>query len=607
MSDQPEIKEAPTQALRHLFQMLAPRWPVLSLAVISIITFTGASLAKPLVIRYALDHGIATEDTDNLVRAAILFFVLVCVIYVFQALATYTTNWVGQQFLRQLRLRIFTHLQKLSLSFFERENAGRLVSRMTADIQALTDVLNYGFLMFIQSALTLAGAIVILLLLSWELFLLTALILPPLLIATAIFRVLSARAYNAVRERIADVLVHMQETFAGLRVVQAFAREDYNMERFGDVNERNYSANVRAVRISALYFPFVEWLGAVGIGIILYFGGRQVGAESVTVGTVATFVFYLDFIFQPIQNLSQVYDMLQSAGAALRKIFGLLAVESDLEEPAEPVVLPQPVAGRIALEDVEFGYDPARPVLHDINVTVEPGQHVVLVGPTGAGKSTLAKLMTRFYDPTRGVVTLDGIDLRDVASRDLRRIVTMVPQEGFLFTGTIAENILFGRPEATREELEAACRDLGIDRFIESLPEGYETFVDFRGSRLSAGQKQLVSIARAFVADPPVLLLDEATSSLDPATEGVVERALARLCAGRTTVVIAHRLSTAERADRILVVDDGRVVEDGSHRELLAAGNYYTALYRQWTQRREPVNGEGSAPARLILSPEGNM
>ena len=567
-------------------RMLAPRWPAILVATVSIVLFTGASLAKPLIIQYALDSGVVDEDRDALYLAGALFLASALIVYVFQAVATFLVNRIGQEFLRELRMRLFGHYQRMSLAFYGRENAGRLVARMTSDVSTVNDVLNNGFLMVVQSTLTLVGATVILFLLSWKLSLATALILPPLIISTLIFRTYSERAYGSVRERIADVMIHMQESFSGLRVVQAFAREQHNMERFGAINERNFWANVNTVRISALFFPWIEWLSAVGIGIILYFGGRQVAGDAVTIGTVTAFVFYLEFIFQPIQNLSQVFDMVQAAGAALNKIFGILDVEPDVPEPERPAVVERALAGRIALDNVTFGYNPERPVLTGITTVVEPGQHVVLVGPTGAGKSTLAKLMTRFYDPVEGAVTIDGYDLRSLANHDLRRSVTMVPQEGFLFTGTIRENILFGRPDATEAEVEAACRELGIHEFVLSLPQGYETMVSFRGSRLSAGEKQLVSIARAFLADPPVLILDEATSSLDPATEEQVEAALRKLLKDRTSVVIAHRLSTAEHADRILVVDHGRIVEDGSHRDLVARGGYYSALYRQWTAGR---------------------
>jgi ABC-type multidrug transport system fused ATPase/permease subunit len=377
-----------------------------------------------------------------------------------------------------------------------------------------------------------------------------------------------------------------------MRVVQAYAREQHNMERFGEINEANYAANLWTTRLSAMYIPFTEWLGGAAIALILYFGARGVFGTTASVGTIAAFILYLGFIFYPIQQLSQVYDQVQSGSAALNKVFGLLAVAPAVAEPAAPATLPSPVRGRIDLEHVSFGYYADVPVLHDVDLTIEPGQRVALVGATGAGKSTIARLIMRFYDPTAGRVALDGCDLRSLSFADLRHAITMVPQEGFLFSGTIMENILFGQPDASPEEAERACRELGVDGFMSSLPEGYDTVVSYRGSRLSAGEKQLVSLTRAFLADPAVLILDEATSNVDPGTEALVEHAMRRLLSGRTTIVVAHRLSSAEQADRVLVVEAGRVVEDGPHGQLVARDGHYAALYRQWS-----ASQDGATPA----------
>ena len=587
------VSEAPRRVsnIGEAARMLAPRWAVILIASISICLVSGAYLARPVIIQRAIDSGLIDGNSQALVTASVLFVLVAVAGYIFQAISTYTVALVGQGFVRDLRVRLFSHLQRLSMSFFDGENSGRLVARMTADMSALTDVLNNGFLMVIQALLLLFGAVVLLFLMSWQLSLVSLVVIPPLVAASVIFRLYSARAYEAVRDRIADVLIHMQESFAGMRVVQAYARERHNVERFGEINEANFDANVRTVRISSLYIPFIEWLGGLGVGIILYFGGRGVFGDTVSVGEVAAFIFLLNFIFQPILQLSQVYDLLQSGIAALNKIFGLLAVEPDVREAPHATPLPQPVRGRLDFEEVSFGYAADTPVLHDVNITIEAGQRVALVGATGAGKSTLAKLAMRFYDPTHGRLLLDGHDLRDLRFDDLRHAITLVPQEGFLFSGTIRDNILFGKPDATEEELVRSCRALGVDNFIESLPEGYDTAVSYRGSRLSAGEKQLVSLARAFLASPSVLILDEATSSLDPGTEALMEAAMLRLLADRTSIVVAHRLSTAEQADRVLVVDDGRVIEDGRHEELVALDGHYAALHRTWARNRIATNG----------------
>ncbi len=577
-----------TKSLRGAASMLAPHWPLLLLASVSILLFAVVNLARPLVVQQAIDSGIIDGDRGALLNAAIVFFGLSIGVYVFQALSVYTTALAGQHFLRDLRVRVFAHLQKLSLRFFDGEHSGRMISRMTNDMVVVGDLINNGFLMVVQSILFLVGTVIILLTLSTQLSLVTLAVVPPLIIATWIFRVASERAYDRVRDRIAEVMVHMQETFSGMPVVQAFARESHNAARFGQINESNYDANVDTVKISAVYIPFVELLGGLGIALILYYGGTGVIEDEITLGTVAAFIFYLDFIFQPIQRLSQVYDTIQAATAALNKIFALLDEQPDDQESPDARPLTRPVRGEVTFDGVTFAYGDT-PVLEEVDITITPGQRVAMVGATGAGKSTMAKLLMRFYGPRRGRVLVDGQDLRDLLGADLRSAIVMVPQEGFLFSGTIRDNILFGRPGATEEEMAAACRELGVDGFIQSLPDGYDTLVSFRGSRLSGGEKQLVSIARAFVADPAILVLDEATSALDPETEGMIDTAIRRLLRGRTSIVSAHRLSTAERADRVIVLDHGRVVDDGSHEELVAGDGHYAALHRQWRSGTQPV------------------
>ncbi|MCH8901042.1 MAG: ABC transporter ATP-binding protein [Chloroflexi bacterium] len=579
------------RSLSGAAQMMAHRWPHIVLTTFAIIMLSLSNLARPLVIQRAIDSGLLNNDSGAIVEASLIFVVLAVAAYAFQGLSTYLVSWIGQGFIRDLRMRLFTHLQRLSMSFYDKENSGRLLSRMSADTVALTDMISNAFLLVAQSALLLTGTIVILLFLSWQLSLVALIVVPPLVVGTAIFRVYSARAYDAVRDRIADVLVHIQESFAGMKVVKAFARERYNIERFGEINEANYHANLRAVRIAAVYIPFIELLAGLGVGIVLYFGGRGVFGAEVSVGTVAAFLFYLSFIFQPIQQLSMFIDMLQQGTAALNKIFALLAIEPAVREPESATPLPHAVEGRVRFEHVTFGYDPANPVLHDVGLEIPSGQRVALVGATGAGKSTIARLMMRFYDPTGGRVLFDDIDLRELSLADLRRSIVMIPQEGFLFGGTIRENILFGQPDATDEQVIQACTRLGIHDFVMSLPGGYDTHVSHRGSRLSAGEKQLVSLARAFLADPAVLILDEATSSLDPGTEVLVEMAMRQLLAGRTSVVVAHRLSTAEHAERVLLIDDGRVIEDGHHDELLALDGEYAKLFHQWSLSLPEAHG----------------
>ncbi len=486
---------------------------------------------------------------------------------------------VGEAFLRELRKRLFHHLMSLSLDFYEREKTGKIVARMTSDIDSMQELISQGLVLFVQNIFLFCGAVVVIVLMSWQLALGVLIIVPPVYFASRWFRRVSNKAYLEVRDRIATNLTTLQESLEGVRVVQAFGRERSFTSRFSRTNEDQYEANLETVRISSKYFPVVEFAGVAGTAVIIGYGGYLSSIDVVTVGTVAAFVLYLNNLFEPVQQLSQLYNTVQSAGAALQKIFGVLDTKASVAERPGAVDLPRP--GRIDVEHVTFAYG-EDPVLHDVSLTIHAGERVALVGPTGAGKSTLAKLIARFYDPTEGEVLIDGIDLRNATLSSLRKRIVVVPQEGFLFAGTLRDNVRVGRPEATDDEVDAALVALGLfDRF-HAFPDGLATEVRERGSRLSAGERQLVSLARAALADPSILVLDEATSNLDPGTEHQVEAALERLMAGRTVVVVAHRLSTAARADRIAVVYDGHLSELGTHDELVALDGHYASLYRSW-------------------------
>jgi ABC-type multidrug transport system fused ATPase/permease subunit len=477
---------------------------------------------------------------------------------------------------------LFAHVQELSLSFYERYTSGRIISRLTSDIDALNELLATGLTSVITSLISVVAISAILLRLDLRLGLATIVVMPLVLALTAWFRSNSARSYRAVRRAIVLVIVHYVESLGGIRAVHAFRREPRNQEIFEDVNARYRDANIWSNRLVSTYGPAINLLGRLTTASVLLFGGYLVVQGQLTLGVLTAFVLYLRQFFDPMQELSQFYNVFQAAGAALEKLAGVVEEAPTVLEPVDPVALPE-ARGEVALEHVTFAYL-EKPVVHDIDVRVPAGQIVALVGETGAGKTTIARLISRFYDPTEGRVTLDGIDLRSLAVADLRRAVVMVTQEGFLFSGTVGDNIMFGRPDATRSEMEDAARAIGAHDFISSMPNGYDTDVRRRGVRLSSGQRQLVAFARAFLANPRVLILDEATSSLDLPSERLVQRALRTLLAARTAFIIAHRLSTVEIADRVLVIDKGRVVEDGEPGELQRGEGQYGSLHRAWVE-----------------------
>ncbi|MEK6273857.1 MAG: ABC transporter ATP-binding protein [Actinomycetota bacterium] len=566
-----------------LARLAAPYKRQTLLAFISLVAATLTALAPPYLAKLVIDDGIRQKDVRTLTIVVALFVVAGVANLITSSAQTYFTGWTGERILADLRNTLFRHLQKLSLGYYERNRAGVIISRLTNDVEALDQLVTDGVTTLVQSTLFLFGTSIILFFLDWRLALATLTVMPLMFVATAIFRVRSARAYRAVRERLGLVTATLAEDISGMRVVQAFRREPANQRNFEAVNAHYRQANQQTVVLNGLYFPFVDFLSALATAIVLGYGGYLVFGGSLTVGTLFAFVLYLSNFFDPVQQLSQLYNTFLAAVAALDKIMDVMDEEPEVRDKSDSRELDE-IKGDVRFEGVRFGYGTGPEVLHGIDLDVPAGTTVALVGHTGAGKSTIAKLLARFYDPVEGRITIDGVDLRDVSQASLRRQLGVVPQEGFLFAGTVRDNIAFGRPDADPADVAAAAKAVGANEFILALEDGYETDLQERGTRLSLGQRQLVAFARALLANPRILILDEATSSVDIGTERRIESALRTLLADRTAFVIAHRLSTIRDADLIVVLEHGQVVEQGTHDELMARQGLYTSLYGDWAE-----------------------
>ncbi|MEO3791510.1 ABC transporter ATP-binding protein [Nonomuraea sp. B10E15] len=590
--DQDELPEKVSVLLRArsrrlLGNLLRPYRKKIALLVGIILVSNAAGLSIPFLVSIGIDSGIPPIRQGSGPSVLLTVVGVILAAAVTQAVTRQAflrlSGRIGQSILLELRRRVFDHFQRLSLSFHEQYTSGRVISRLTSDIEAIAELLQSGFDALVKAVLTMVGTAVLLLVLDVHLGLVALVPLPLLLLFTKWFRRQSAIVYRRTRETVALVIVHFVESMTGIRAVQAFRREPRNQEIFQQLNDDYRGANARSMQLGATFMTGIKLIGNMTIGGVLLYGGWLALHGEVKVGVLAAFLLYLRQFYEPMQEVSQFYNTLQSAGAALEKLSGVLEEEPSVPEPREPAALPPGGArGKVRFEGVRFAYVEEMPILPRLDLTIPAGQSVALVGATGAGKTTLAKLISRFYDPTEGRVLLDGVDLRTLDEPTLRQAVVMVTQENFLFSGTVADNIRFGSPDATDRQVREAAKAIGAHEFIAGLPDGYDTEVGKRGGRMSAGQRQLVAFARAFLADPAVLILDEATSSLDVPSERLVQRALRTILADRTALIIAHRLSTVEIADRVLVMERGEVVEDGPPARLIAASGRFAGLHQAW-------------------------
>ena len=580
LANEKEGKAFDPHVTRRLLAFLRPHAVKMVWAFVLMLVASALTLAVPYLMKVAIDGAIVAKDAAGLGRISLLMAAAFVGLYISTAGQRYLLSWVGQRVLATLRSRLVEHLQRLSLGYHDKHIIGVTISRVISDVSVINELLSQGLITLVGDVLVLVGTIAVMLTMSPRLALITFSVIPLMLLATHLFSSRAKSAFRETRRSVAAIVGTLAEDLTGMRVIQAFAQEDETQRRFAAVNEANRDAHVGAMSLSFIFLPTMDFLGILSTGVVLWFGGRAVAADELSLGIVVAFLAYVSRFFQPVQELSQLYTTMQQAMAGGERVLELLDTAPEVPEPETPIEMP-PIEGRIELDRVHFAYNPEVEVLHDVSLLIEPGQTVALVGPTGAGKSSIANLVGRYYDVTGGALCIDGIDVRTVTQQSLRRQMGLVSQEPFLFPGTVADNIRFGRPDAEQTDVESAARLSNAHEFIVDLPNGYATEIVEGGVNLSVGQRQLVCIARAVLADPRILVMDEATASVDTVTEALIQEALDRLLAGRTSIVIAHRLSTIRNADVICVIQDGKIVEKGKHAELLAVGGVYENLYQR--------------------------
>lgn len=570
-----------SEVVRRMLTYLRPYRGKMLVALILTLFQSGLTLLSPYLVKVAIDQYITPKDQAGLINIALLIGGAFIALFFVSAGQGYLLSWVGQRVLATLRSELFRHLQRLQLGYHDRHITGVTVSHVINDVAEINELLSQGVITLLGDLVVLIGIIVIMITMSPRLALLTLTVLPLMFLVTWLFSRQARTAFRVTRSKVAAVVGDLAEDINGIRAIQAFTQEKTSQTRFEQVNRENRNAYINAMSLSFIFLPAIEFLGMLATVIVLWFGGHFVLKEQVTLGVMVAFLSYVTRFFQPIQELSRLYTTFQSAMAGGEQVIQLLDTPIEIEDQKDAVELTS-IKGKIALSQVTFQYRPDTPsVLHDINLTIQPGKTVALVGPTGAGKTTIANLIARFYDVSEGAITIDDIDIRTVTQESLRKQVRVISQDPFLFSRTIAENIRYGRPEASDQEVEAAAREANAHEFISQMPEGYQTKILEGGVNVSQGQRQLISIARALLTDPRVLILDEATANIDTVTEALIQEALARLLRGRTAIVIAHRLSTVRNADRVYVLDQGRIVEQGTHADLLTNKGLYSDLYER--------------------------